>query len=191
MAHSNSPLAVIPGRSRSRANPESFSNHLEILRYAIASHQEYTLAVDLLVEQLIGLLGLVELPAMGEQLIDVYAALDRKARAFGLDDVRKCPGCDQRQLPAEQMRADVDMHVAAFADEAHGPPYLGGADRVQPRVRIARRIERQVGVTAVGEVLDRRDRIVRAGIDHGVGAEDLGPIEPLLADIKRDHSRAH
>src|SRR6185437_8177834 len=147
MAHSNSPLAVIPGRSRSRANPESFSNHLEILRYAIAyhsspsrvprndaiaSHQEYTLAVDLLVEQLIGLLGLVELPAMGEQLIDVDAALDRKARAFGLDDVRKCPGCDQRQLPAEQMRADVDMHVTAFADEAHRSPHLGGAARVQP-----------------------------------------------------------
>src|SRR5262249_54824643 len=62
---------------------------------AWASHQEHALAVDLFVEQLIGLLGLVELPAMGEQLIDIDAALDREARAFGLDDVRKRPGGDQ------------------------------------------------------------------------------------------------
>src|ERR1700759_1082587 len=36
---------------------------------AAPSHQKHALAVDLLVEQRVSLLGLVELPAMGEQLI--------------------------------------------------------------------------------------------------------------------------
>src|SRR6266571_7014336 len=102
--------------ARVSANPESFSTtsrfagtQLRTIVRCFASprndrrsHQEHALAVDLLVEQLVGLLGLVELPAMGEELIDIDAALDRETRAFGLDDIRERPGCDQRQLPAEQ-----------------------------------------------------------------------------------------
>ena len=56
------------------------------------------------------------------------------------------------------MRADVDMDVAAFADEAHRAPHLGRADRVQPGLRIAGGVKRQIGVTSVGEILDRGDR---------------------------------
>jgi hypothetical protein len=39
------------------------------------------------------------------------------------------------------MRADIDMDVAAFADEANRAPHLGGADRVQPGLRIARCVD--------------------------------------------------
>src|SRR5690242_10236853 len=83
------------------------------------SHQKHAFAVDLFVEQLVGFIGLVELPAMGEELVDIDTTLDRETRAFSLDDVREGPGGDQRQLPPQQMRADIDMNLAAFADEAH------------------------------------------------------------------------
>ncbi len=89
------------------------------------------------------------------------------------------------------MRADIDMDVAAFADEAHRAPHLGAADRVQPGLRIARGVERQIGVTSVGEILDGGHRIVRAGIDRRIGAERFGALEPLRADVERDHFRAH
>src|SRR5450432_4020944 len=39
------------------------------------SHQEYALAVDLPVEQFIGLFGLVDAPAVGEEFVDIDAAL--------------------------------------------------------------------------------------------------------------------
>src|SRR4029077_8047364 len=44
---------------------------------------------------------------------------------------------------------------------------------------IARGVERRVGVAPVRQVLDRRDRIFRAGIDQFVRAELLGPRQPL------------
>src|SRR5580693_4280061 len=55
------------------------------------SHQEYAFAVDLPVEQLVRLLGLIDLPLVGEELVDVDAALDREAGAIGLDDVGEGP----------------------------------------------------------------------------------------------------
>src|ERR1044072_1790911 len=99
----------------------------------LQSHHEYALAVD----QLVDLVGLIECPAMGEEPVDVDAALDRKARALGLDEIRERPGCHQRQLPAQVLRADVPAAVSAFADKALRAPSPGRADRVQPRRRIA------------------------------------------------------
>ncbi len=89
------------------------------------------------------------------------------------------------------MRADIDLHVAALADEAHGAPDLGAADGIQPRLRVAGGIQGQVGVASVGQLLDRGDRVVRPRIHHLVGAEFLGALQPRRADIERDHSRAH
>src|SRR4030088_1669751 len=89
------------------------------------------------------------------------------------------------------MRADVDMDVAAFADKAHGAPYLGAADRIQSRIRVARGVQRQVRVTSTGEILDRSHRIVGAGIYPLIRAERLGAVQPLLADVERDHFGTH
>src|SRR4051812_14609274 len=72
------------------------------------------------------------------------------------------------------MRADVDIDVAALADKTHRAPHLGRADRIQPRLRIARGVQRQVSITPVGEILDCGDGIVGAGIDHRIGAERFG-----------------
>src|ERR1700687_5711746 len=62
------------------------------------SHQKQALAVDLLFEQFIGFLRLVDAPAMGEQFVDIDAALDREPCAFRLQDVGERPGRHQRQL---------------------------------------------------------------------------------------------
>jgi len=89
------------------------------------------------------------------------------------------------------MRTDIDVDVAAFADEAHRAPHLGAADCIQSCFRVARGVQRQIGVTPVGEILDRGHRIVRAGVDHLVGAERLGALQPLLADVERNHLSPH
>src|SRR6185437_4515650 len=80
-------------------------------------HQEDAFAVGLLVEQLVGFVRLVERPFVGEQAVDVDPALDAERGALGLDDVREGPGGQQGDLPPQQVRADIDRHVAAFADE--------------------------------------------------------------------------
>src|SRR3954451_11600329 len=48
--------------------------------------QEHAFAGGLGVEQLVGLVGLVELPAVGEQFFDVDLAIDDELRALGLTD---------------------------------------------------------------------------------------------------------
>ena len=52
-------------------------------------HQEHALAGGLGVEEAIGLLRLVEFPAVGEELFDIDVALDDKARAVRLTLDRK------------------------------------------------------------------------------------------------------
>lgn len=68
-------------------------------RAACDSHQEHALAVRLVVEQLVGFLRLLQLPAVREQRIHVDLAFDAERRALGLDDVGEGPGGDQRHLP--------------------------------------------------------------------------------------------
>ena len=55
--------------------------------YSLPLHQEHAFAINLPVEQLIGLAGLIDIPAMGEQFVDVDvdAALDRKPCAIRLE----------------------------------------------------------------------------------------------------------
>src|SRR5580692_8454228 len=55
-------------------------------------HHDHALAVALPVEQLVGLVRLVQPPAMGEHFIGFHPALGDKAGAVGLADIRKCPG---------------------------------------------------------------------------------------------------
>src|SRR5713226_1427476 len=107
------------------------------LRTRSASHQENAFAVRLLVEQLVGLLRLVECPAVREQLVDIDLALDAELGALGLDDGGESPGSDQRHLAPEQVRADVDRHVPAFADETHGAPDLRAANGIETGLAVA------------------------------------------------------
>src|SRR6266540_2773732 len=56
------------------------------------------LAGRLRIEQPVGLLGLLQRPVMGEQAIDVDAAVGDVAPALGLPDARECPRSDDRDL---------------------------------------------------------------------------------------------
>src|SRR5262249_23145108 len=56
-----------------------------------ALHQEHALAARLLVKQSVGLLGLIELPAMREQIVDLDLAVGNELRALGLPDLREGP----------------------------------------------------------------------------------------------------
>jgi hypothetical protein len=160
-------------------------------RARFASHQENAFAVRLPVEQLVGLLRLVERPAVREQLVDIDLAVDAELRALGLDDGGEGPGRDQRHLAPEQVRADVDRHVAALAHETHGAPDLRAADGIETCLAVARCIERQIGVFAVCQFLDRRDGVVGARIDQLVGAELPRALQPLRVGVERDHPRPH
>ena len=58
---------------------------------AVGSQQKHALAARLLVEQPVSLIGLFELPAIGEQMIDADLAVGDKARAIRLDRCGKSP----------------------------------------------------------------------------------------------------
>src|SRR6516165_7368675 len=153
-------------------------------------HQEHALAGGLGVEQTIGLFGLVELPAAGEQLLDIDLALDDKARAVGLPLPREGPGADDRQLLAQHVGADVDRHIVAFADKAHRTPDLGAAHRRYATLGLARGVEGEIG-TAVGQVLDGTHRVVRTWVDRFPGPEFLRASQPLGTHIERNDARTH
>ena len=65
-----------------------------------ASNQKNTLAVRLLVEQLVGFVGLAQRPSMRKQLVHVDLAVDAELRALGLDNGGESPGSDQCHLAA-------------------------------------------------------------------------------------------
>src|SRR6185312_17022359 len=99
----------------------------------------------LAVEQLIGLRGLIQRPAMGEQAVDVDPAPRDEVGALRLADARERPGRDQRELLAQEVAADVERDAAALADEAHRAPHLGAFDRGEAAGLGARGIESELG----------------------------------------------
>src|SRR5262245_45617136 len=84
--------------------------------------QDDGLARALGVEDLVGLLCLLELPAVGEELLHVDIQVGDSLGAFGLTLLRERPGADQRHLPAEEIGTDVERHLTALADETGGAP---------------------------------------------------------------------
>src|SRR5882757_10524849 len=110
--------------------PQAYRDHV-VPAGDSASNQEDTFAVRLLVEQRVSLLRLVECPVVREQSVDIDLALDAERRALGLDDGGESPGCDQRHLAPEQVRADVDCHVATLAHETHGAPDFRAANGIE------------------------------------------------------------
>src|SRR5436190_1379423 len=115
--------APSPASSRSSATTDHSPSHA--LR-----RQDDALARGLGVEQAIGLLGLVEAPAVREQLLDVDLAVRDEFGTVGLALLGEGPRPDQRHLPAQHVRADVEGHLAALADEAGRAP---GAHRPHGR----------------------------------------------------------
>src|SRR5262249_4697383 len=100
-------------------------------------YQEHALAGGLCVEQAIGLLCLVELPAVGKEALDIDLALDNEACAVGLALPREGPGADDRQLLAQHIGTDIDRYVVALTDKTHGAPDLGAAHGGDPALGLA------------------------------------------------------
>src|SRR5712691_8464425 len=118
-----------------------------------ALHQEHTLAAGLLVEQAVSLRGLVERPAVGEQVVHLDMAVGDEARAIGLADGRERPRADDGELLAQHVGAHLDGHAAALADEADGAPGARAAHRGEAALRRGRGVEREVGAEPVRRVL--------------------------------------
>src|SRR5882757_2666250 len=116
--------------------PQAYRDHV-VPAGDSASNQEDAFAVRLLVEQRVSLLRLAERPAVREQLVDIDLALDAELGALGLDDSGESPGCDQRHLAPEQVRADIDRDVPALAHETHGAPDLRAANGIETGLAVA------------------------------------------------------
>src|SRR5256885_2118067 len=194
----SSAIAERAPRPNSAAAPAANSTARNVLRDPMSMRilrgsvdQEHAFAGGLGVEQLVGLVRLVELPAVGEQFFDVDLAVDDELRALGLTDLREGPRRDDCQLLPEHVGADIDRHLVALADKAGRAPHFRGAHRGDAPFRLARRIEREFGAVTLRQILDRADRVVGARVDGFPGAELLGALETLLADIERDDPRPH
>src|SRR3984893_10250565 len=165
---SNSSSAATSSTRRGRASVRMVASTLTAL------HQEHALAAVLLVEQPIGLLGLIELPAVGEQFVHLDGAVGNELRALGLPHLRESPRADDGELLAQHVGAHVDRHVAALADETNSAPGARAAHRGDAALGRAGGVEGGVSAAPVGRALDGADRIVAARIDQHVGAELLG-----------------
>src|SRR5262249_61475002 len=94
------------------------------------------LARRLRVEELVGFLRLLELPAVREELLHVHAAVGDELGALGLALLRERPRSDERHLPAQEIGAHVQGDLAPLADEARRAPR---APRTPGRGRRVRR----------------------------------------------------
>jgi hypothetical protein len=86
------------------------------------------LAVRLLVEEFVGFVGLVELPAVREEFVDGDLVVGDEFGAVGLALCRKGPRSHQRDLAAQEVRADIERDVTALANIAGGASRACGAD---------------------------------------------------------------
>src|SRR5262245_24360955 len=87
-----------------------------------SGRQDDGLAGRLRVEEPVGFLGLLEPPAVREQPLHVHLALGDELGALGLALLRERPRPHQRDLPAQEIRADVERDLTPLADETGGAP---------------------------------------------------------------------
>src|SRR3954467_10975882 len=80
--------------------------------------KEDALAGALAVELAVGLVGLLEAPAVGEDALERNALFGDELGALAHAHGAEGPGADEGDLAAQQVRAHVERHVAAFADVA-------------------------------------------------------------------------
>src|SRR5262245_30015406 len=156
-----------------------------------SGRQDDGLAGRLRVEEPVGFLGPLEPPAVGEEPLHVHLALGDELGALGLALLRERPRPHQRDLPAQEIRADVERDLTPLADETGDAPRAYGAQGRGTGVRRRGGVERLVRALAVRQLGNRRDHAVRGGIDHLGGSELLGKLAPLGRDVDGDDARAH
>ena len=91
--------------------------------------QDDGLAGRLRVEEPVGFLGLLEPPAVREEPLHVHLPLGDELGALGLALLRERPRPHQRDLPAQEIGADVERDLTPLADETGGAPRAYRAHR--------------------------------------------------------------
>src|SRR5262249_445947 len=71
-------------------------------------------------------LGLLEPPALREEPLHVHLPVGDELGALGLALLRERPRPHQRDLPAQEIRADVERDLTPLADETGGAPRAYG-----------------------------------------------------------------
>src|SRR5215468_9972127 len=102
------------------------------------------LAGRLRVEELVGLLGLVEPPAVREELLHVDLPVGDELGALGLALLRERPRAHQRYLPPQEILADVERDLTPLSDETGSAPRAYGAHGRSAGVRRRGSVERLV-----------------------------------------------
>src|SRR5207302_1010870 len=102
----------------------------------------------------------LQLPAVGEEAVDLDLAVGNEAGAFGLAHGREGPRADQRHLAAEEIVADVERDLAALADETGLAPGPDAAHGIGPRLGRGRGVERKMSAAPVRRRADRLDDVV-------------------------------
>src|SRR5262245_4386386 len=153
--------------------------------------QDDGLAGRLRVEEPVGFLGLLEPPAVREEPLHVHLPLGDELGALGPALLRERPRPHQRDLPAQEIRADVERDLTPLADVTGGAPRAYGPHGRGTGVRRRGGVERLVRALAVRQLGNRRDHVVRRGIDHLGYAELPGKLASLGCDVDGDDARAH
>src|SRR5262249_34167257 len=104
---------------------------------------------------------------------------------------RRRPGWPSLRRPAQEIGADVERDLTPLANETGGAPRAYGAHRRGTSVRRRGGVERLVRALAVRQLGNRRDHVLRRGVDHLGGSELLGKLAPLGCDVDGDDARAH
>src|SRR5580704_7036036 len=100
----------------------------------LLERREHALAGRLAVEELVGLGGLAEAEAVGEQPPERDLPVGHETRALPLTHAAEGPRGDQGELLADEVAADVEGRGAALAHEAHPAPGGRALHRGHPRL---------------------------------------------------------
>src|SRR5262249_41178063 len=110
--------------------------------------------------------------------------------AFFLAGVRERPRGVQGDLTPQQVLADLERDVVAFAHERDASPGVGAAHGLGTRLRLTRAVHRALGAVAVGEIVDRADGIALARVDRVLRPQLTGQLQALRRDVDRDDARS-
>src|SRR5437867_11736884 len=102
------------------------------------------------VEALVGLVGLLQAPAVREDSFQSDLVVGDEARAVEHAHGAEGPRADERDLAPQEIGAYVEGDVAAFADVASGAPGFHATHRCPARRGGAGAIESEIGALAPG-----------------------------------------